>query len=342
MEMLLQLDGKILLWIQEYLRISVLSPVVIFITELGNGGRIWILLSLLLLVFKKTRKAGILGLAALLGSLVLNNWILKNIVGRTRPYEVVEGLRILIPKPGEFSFPSGHTASSFACAWIFFRELPKKYGIPALVLASLIGASRLYIGVHYPTDVLAGVVSGIAIACLVERIGEKMKRLRIGILFCFIFVLMGCSRSSQTDFTAVIAVKGSEVPEEVLEYAKECVEGYYLRDKESFPEYDYREWHIEHLEHCHTYADFEGMVLEVYQLNYEYLSDSPEKVVLVGGMTMTEEGWVMPDYPNAYYLIFEKKGEKLTPLGVMMENDCAPGDPTFDEDLRVTLEQKEK
>lgn len=174
MEALLQLDGNILLWIQDYIRTPILTPIVVFITSLGDGGRIWILFSLFLLLFKKTRKAGILGLAALLGSLIINNWVLKNLVGRIRPYESIAELMIVIPKPGEFSFPSGHTSSSFACAWMFFQKLPKRYGVPALVLATLIGLSRLYVGVHYPTDVLAGAVSGILIACLVDKLAEKL------------------------------------------------------------------------------------------------------------------------------------------------------------------------
>ena len=113
-----------------------------------------------------------MSILALLLSLLINNIILKNLVARTRPYEMVEGLVPLIGRPRDYSFPSGHTGSSFASAWVLFRKLPAGYGISALVLAGLIGISRLYVGVHYPTDVLFGVLGGIvsgSIAMLMLR-----------------------------------------------------------------------------------------------------------------------------------------------------------------------------
>ncbi len=72
------------------------------------------------------------------------------------------------------SFPSGHTTSSFACSWVLFKRLPKKFGIPALIAASLIALSRLYVGVHYPTDVIAGVVIGIGLGILAMFITDKI------------------------------------------------------------------------------------------------------------------------------------------------------------------------
>ena len=119
-----------------------------------------------LLLFKKTKKTALMCAAAMLVSLVINNFVLKNVVGRTRPYEVVQGLIPLIGKPRDYSFPSGHTASSFAAAWVLFWRLPKRFGIPARLLAGLIGVSRLYVGVHYPTDVLVGMISGIGCGCI--------------------------------------------------------------------------------------------------------------------------------------------------------------------------------
>ncbi len=157
----MELDGQILVWIQENIRSSVLTPFLIAITTLGNSGVVWVAASLLLLIPKKTRKVGLTSILALLFSLLLNNVILKNLVARTRPYEIVEGLLPLIEKPWDYSFPSGHTASSLASAWVFFKRLPKKFGIPALILAGLIGLSRLYVGVHYPTDVFFGAFSGV-------------------------------------------------------------------------------------------------------------------------------------------------------------------------------------
>lgn len=164
MEALFQLDGTILLWIQEYVRNDFLTPIFKFITSLGDDGFIWIAIAILLLFTKKYRKVGLMVGAALLGSLLFNNAILKNIVARPRPYRMIESLTILIPEPGEFSFPSGHTSSSFAAGVVLFLMLPRKYGVPAMILAFLIGISRLYVGVHYPTDVLGGMVMGTLIA----------------------------------------------------------------------------------------------------------------------------------------------------------------------------------
>lgn len=177
---LLRLDGSILLFIQELLRNPVLTPIMKVITTLGNNGLIWILLTLLFLAVPKTRRVGYMLTAALLGTLIVNNIILKNLVARTRPYEVVEGLTYLVKKPTDFSFPSGHAGCAFAAAGIMFRSLPKKYGVPSLVLAILISFSRLYVGVHYPSDVLFGVLSGILISYLAETIVEKyfLKRVK--------------------------------------------------------------------------------------------------------------------------------------------------------------------
>lgn len=82
----------------------------------------------------------------------------QNIVARPRPFAEIEALIPLIAKPTDFSFPSGHTTASFAVALVMLRMLPKKIGIPAVVLAALVAFSRLYLGVHYPTDVLTGFV----------------------------------------------------------------------------------------------------------------------------------------------------------------------------------------
>uniref|UniRef100_UPI003FEFD10E phosphatase PAP2 family protein n=1 Tax=Roseburia sp. TaxID=2049040 RepID=UPI003FEFD10E len=173
LESLLQLDGAILLWIQEHVRQDFLSPVVKFITHLGDAGWCWILLAVILLIVKKTRKIGLVTAVSLLSSYVVNNLILKNLVARVRPYEAVDGLQRIIEAQSDFSFPSGHSASSFAAAVVIFMLCPRKYGVPALVLAFLIALSRLYVGVHYPTDVLTGVISGTVIAVIVCTVYKK-------------------------------------------------------------------------------------------------------------------------------------------------------------------------
>lgn len=161
MDWLLQLDGNILLWIQENIRKEFLDPAVMFLTSLGNAGWFWIALFVVFLFFPKYRKTGITGFMALaIGFLITNLW-LKNSVARIRPYEVVKGLRLIGNAAVDFSFPSGHSTCSMAAAVVLWKECRGIFGKCALVLAVLICLSRLYIGIHYPTDVLAGMLIGI-------------------------------------------------------------------------------------------------------------------------------------------------------------------------------------
>lgn len=167
------MEETILLWIQEHLRNPYLDPVVIFITHLGDSGWFWVVLTGVFLIFKKTRKTGLSSGLALLFSLLINNVCLKNLVARIRPYDQIEGLTRLVGEQVDFSFPSGHSAASFAAAFAIYLNLPKQYGIPALVLAGLIALSRLYVGVHYPTDVLFGTISGILCALLAQLVVKR-------------------------------------------------------------------------------------------------------------------------------------------------------------------------
>ena len=152
------LDGEILLQIQQHLRTDMLTPFMKIVTFLGNGGWFWILCAVVLLAVPKTRKTGYAAVLSLIFGVIVTNLLLKNIVARPRPFAEIEALIPLIAKPTDFSFPSGHTTASFAVALVMLRMLPKKIGIPAVVLAALVAFSRLYLGVHYPTDVLAGFV----------------------------------------------------------------------------------------------------------------------------------------------------------------------------------------
>ena len=106
LEWLLNLDGNLLLFLQENVRNPVLTPLLRAITTLGNGGAVWIALAVLLLCIPRTRKVGCMVAAALLGTLLVNNIILKNLAARTRPYEVIEGLTYLVREPTDYSFPS--------------------------------------------------------------------------------------------------------------------------------------------------------------------------------------------------------------------------------------------
>lgn len=167
LNMLLNLDGQILLFIQNNLRFEEITPWVIRLTKLGNMGMIWIVISVLLLIPRKTRRAGILSLAALLGSLCITNFFLKNYVARVRPYEVISGLSCLVEKASDWSFPSGHASAAFASAMVIYKSRPKRLGIPCVILAFLISLSRLYVGIHYPTDVICGAVIGALIGLIV-------------------------------------------------------------------------------------------------------------------------------------------------------------------------------
>ena len=167
--MLLEIESAILLWIQNSLRCGLLTPVMRVITTLGNGGAFWIALTVLLLIFRRTRRIGVYCAASMLLTLLVVNLCIKPLAARTRPYELIQGLEILVSRPRDYSFPSGHSANSLSCAWTLFRLAPKKYGVPALVLAVLIALSRLYVGVHFPTDVLAGAAIGVLLSELTLR-----------------------------------------------------------------------------------------------------------------------------------------------------------------------------
>lgn len=175
MNAIFNFDASILLWLQNNLRNPVLNPVMIFITHLGDKGPLWIALTLLMLCFRKTRRVGVTSAISMVIGLLVVNVVLKNWVARVRPYELIEGLQLMIEKQHDFSFPSGHATNSLACAWVMFRLMDKKFGVPALVLALLISFSRLYVAVHYPTDVFAGIIVGILAA---ELAGVIVKALR--------------------------------------------------------------------------------------------------------------------------------------------------------------------
>ncbi len=160
---------NILRWIQENLQCTFMDTVMPLITRLGDEGIFWIVLAVVLAIFPKTRKAGFtMGLAMLFG-LFVGNMFLKNVVARVRPYDLEVGVNLLIERLSSFSFPSGHTLSSFAAATALCCR-HRKWGVAALMLAGLIAFSRLYLFVHYPTDVLGGALLGVACALLAVKL----------------------------------------------------------------------------------------------------------------------------------------------------------------------------
>ena len=175
----LALDGQLLLLIQEYLRNDILTPLMTGLTSLGDYGQIWIAIGVILLIPKRTRRTGVLSLLSLLCAHLLCNFVLKDYVMRARPYDVIEGIYCLIEKPTDYSFPSGHAMTAFAAAVVIFKNRPKRLGIPVMALAFVMAFSRLYVGVHYPSDVILGALLGTLIAMIFFWIfgDKKYKRL---------------------------------------------------------------------------------------------------------------------------------------------------------------------
>lgn len=158
---LIELDGNILLYVQEHLRSTILNDIVVWFTSLGNAGIIWILLVMALIIYKGTRKEGIYCSISLILCFIVVNIFLKNVVARVRPYDAIEQVRCLIEPQADYSFPSGHTAIAFAASVPVFILSDKRLGIIMLVLSVLMGLSRIYVCVHYPSDVIGGAVTGI-------------------------------------------------------------------------------------------------------------------------------------------------------------------------------------
>ncbi len=140
-----------------------------FVSFLGNKGAVWIIASVVMCIFPKTRKIGICSAISLLLCLVLGNMILKPLIGRIRPYEFDTGLNIIIPILKDASFPSGHTMAAFAFASSVGLGF-KKYGIFLYAFAVLMGFSRIYLCVHYPTDVFFGALFGVAFGVCSHKI----------------------------------------------------------------------------------------------------------------------------------------------------------------------------
>lgn len=165
-----KIDFMILDLIQN-LRFGVLDNVFSFITHLGNAGLIWIAIGIVMLFLKKYRKCGVMLLLSLALCAVLTSGVIKPLVGRLRPFQIAQITPHITP-PGGFSFPSGHTSSSFTASTAMFL-CHKKEGIAAYVVAMLIAFSRLYFYVHFPTDVLIGALLGILCAFFINKLLSK-------------------------------------------------------------------------------------------------------------------------------------------------------------------------
>lgn len=170
MNLIQNFDNSILQFIQSNIRNDMLDSIMPIITSLGNAGFIWILICAALLFCTRYRKYGYIMLIALILCILVGNLGIKLLVARTRPFDanpLIGGL--LIKAPGDYSFPSGHTMVSFSSSVVLYY-MNKKAGISAFILSAVIGFSRLYLYVHYPSDVFAGMVIGMLLAYISMKI----------------------------------------------------------------------------------------------------------------------------------------------------------------------------
>lgn len=182
MEWIQTVDHAVLLWIAAHIRQDWLTPIVTVITSLGNAGAVWLILALIFLIGVRTRRWGAAMLVALVFGLLVGNLWLKNWIARPRPFHTYSDIMPLVIPGDLYSFPSGHTLSSFCAATACFGY-SRRAGLFCYLLAVLIGLSRLYMGVHYPSDVLAGALLGIGLGMLaVLAVNQVADRIRFGLI----------------------------------------------------------------------------------------------------------------------------------------------------------------
>ncbi len=161
-------DWKVFEFIENNIWADWLTPIMKIITYLGEAGIIWIIPALVLMFFKKTRKVGFAVIVSIIIMAILNNVVLKSLFERPRPFNLPEMLDLgyiypdMVGRPDSFSFPSGHTSSAFACAFAFTAASRNKWvGIGTFLLAAVMGFTRLYLHVHYFSDIAGGIIVGI-------------------------------------------------------------------------------------------------------------------------------------------------------------------------------------
>lgn len=169
------IEFKILDIIQGF-RTPIGDTVMCFITKLGDAGIIWIGLAFVLLLLPKTRKAGAAVLVALCIDILVCNGMLKPLIARIRPCDINTQISLLILRPDDFSFPSGHTAASFASTAALYFSGERKLVKPTFVLAWLIAFSRLYLYVHYPTDIIGGILIGAVAGYMGDRAVKQSEK----------------------------------------------------------------------------------------------------------------------------------------------------------------------
>lgn len=136
-----------------------LDSVMILLSAIGEAGICWIAASIVLALIPRTRRCGLTMMASMALTFLLGNVFLKNVIARPRPCAIDSSVTLLVPFPAEYSFPSGHTSNGFAAAVTIFAYYHRA-GAAALCLAAAIAFSRMYLFVHYPTDILGGILLG--------------------------------------------------------------------------------------------------------------------------------------------------------------------------------------
>ena len=174
-EWITNIDFSILYWIQENLRTDWLDLVCAFLSRAFQLGIPWFVLGAVMFCFKKTRAAGVVLVAAVVLTFFFNEIALKNIVDRVRPCNVDKSIPLAIKRPESFSFPSGHTATTFAAVGVLLFK-HKKAGIPLILFAVLMGFSRLYLFVHFPTYIMGGIILAWLIVFGMKRLWHIKKR----------------------------------------------------------------------------------------------------------------------------------------------------------------------
>ena len=172
--MVQQIDFSVLNWIRENLQCSFLDWLMPKASWLAEYGIVLILLGLVLICVKPYRVCGATVLGGLAGGVLIGNLVLKNLVARARPCWINPDVELLVAAPADYSFPSGHTLHCFIAATVLLYY-DKRLGWPALGLAILVAISRLYLYVHFPTDVIAGAVLGISLGLLAVALSERIR-----------------------------------------------------------------------------------------------------------------------------------------------------------------------
>ena len=165
-------DFSVLYFLQENIRTDFLDGVAAILSVAFNAGIVWFVICALMAIPKKSRSAALMVLCAVVLAFVIGELTMKNIICRVRPCNVDTDILLAVSRPSSYSFPSGHSGSSFAAATAIFLW-NKKWGIPALVLAMIVALSRVYLFVHYPTDVMVGAVFGALCAVAVYFVFKK-------------------------------------------------------------------------------------------------------------------------------------------------------------------------